>query len=390
MMNFSLTVKLPPEDTILRDLALTSLIYVRERGFVHGVNIEWAWDTLSISAPSSASIIDVFKSLFEDAADVANQKTKRMRLGILRNDQQILTKLMGEKPQGLTYLDAIERFLRAYVLSDIDLSSLSQVQVGNRGITLGKGGFAALNFLTSERYEYGLEFWKLNYRLRFQIELDRIWYALILAGFALTASAFINNEVLLIYLPEDFIHNVYTNSKIFEVMKSDFEGLRGLHKKVSNTIYERGCVSEPFPSFVLFLCLNLLKEAKILGTLSMLNSLPLALCRIRRVGNVFTMVEKRRAELFDVMKFVVRLAMAKKGLEAINELRDKSERALRLGSMIMPREGEADFTVYNRFFTMLLQAIQGAYSPYEAVYYGARHQLISMDLSRAIIHAFSK
>jgi hypothetical protein len=106
------------------------------------------------------------------------------------------------------------------------------------------------------------------------------------------------------------------------------------------------------------------------------------------------MVEKRRAELFDALKFATKLMMmkevAKEGEQLVEGLANIARRTLHLGGGVArQRKGEADFTVYNRFCTLLFQAIQGAYSPYEVVYYGARYGLISRELAEGIIRALT-
>lgn len=389
MSTFSLTVKLPPEGTLLRDLAVTSLLYVSECLYISGcpdVSVEWQSDVVMISASTQAPITDAFRSLYEEAAEIAEQRVGRIRLGMLQNDQQVMSKLLRHGAKGFTYLDAIKDFLRAYLQRQPTLSSLNQVVVGVGGMVLGQGGFVALNPLVAERYEYGLEFWRLNYSRKFRVELDETWYALVLAGLALTASAFVNDELLIIYLPEELIR-IPRTSKIFEVVREAFGGLKGLHKEASKIVYEERCLTEPFPAFVMLLSCNLAKKAREFKTLYILNSLPIALCRLRRAGNVFTMVDKRRAELFDVVRFTAKLA--KEDTQLIDELIRVCRRTLQLAMGIPRRGDEPDFTVYNRFCTLLLQAIQGAYPPYDIAYYGARYQLISKPLTEAIIRALS-
>lgn len=386
-MSSSFIVKLPPEDTLLRDLAFSSFLYMRERCVAWGIDLRLAQDSLILGASSDAPIIDAFRTLFLDAAKVAEERSNRVRIGILRNDQQILARLIGEKPEGLTYLDAIARFLKACASSDIELASLSQVRIDGKGITLGKGVLSALNFLTSERYEYGLEFWKLNYKFKLHVELDKMWYALILAGFAFAASAFTDNELLLIYLPEDFIHSAYVESRIHEAIRSNFDGLHNFHRKAGDIIYEEWCSVEPYPAFLLLLSLNIAKVARDVNALYILGSLPLALCRIRRTGNVFTMIEKKRANIFELIRFATKLAKEEK---SIDELIYICRRTIQLKGKPVLRKGEATFSDHNRFCTLLVQAIQGAFSPYEVVYYGARYLSISKELLRAILNAIIK
>jgi len=395
---FTLIVKLPPENTLLRDLAVTSLAYISEYGAVQDVRVDFLHDIVKISAQTRQTVLDLFKSLCQEAANIANQKATKIRLGILRNDQQILSKLLKKEVRGFTYLDVLRDFLHAYSTADFDLSSrlsasLGRVEVGDKGIKLGQGDFAAINLLISERYEHGLEFWRLNYRRELRIRLDEAWYALVLAGFALTVASFIGDELLIIYLPEDLIRAAESPSKIFEVLK-DLGKLKGFHKKVCEIAFEEWCPTEPFLAFILLISLNLVEGAKDTEALYMLNySLPLAFCKLRRAGNVFTMIEKRRAELFDALKFATKLMMketAKEGPRLLRELANIARRTLHLGGgIVRQRRGEADFTVYNRFCTLLFQAIQGAYSPYEIVYYGARYGLISKELAEGIIRALT-
>jgi len=391
---FTLIVKLPPENTLLRDLAVTSLAYISEYGNAEGVRVDFLHDMVKISAQTRQIALDPFKSLYQEAANIADRKATKIRLGILRNDQQILSKLLKKEVKGFTYLDVIRDFLHAYSIMNFDLSSLSRVEVSDEGIRLGQGDFSAINPLISERYEHGLEFWRLNYRRKLQIRLDEAWYALILAGFALTAVSFIGDDLLIIYPPEDFIHVAETPSKIFEVLKA-LGRLEGFHKKVCEIAFEEWCPVEPFPAFILLVSLNLVKKAEDVSALYMLNySLPLAFYKLRRTGNVFSMVEKRRAELFDTLKFATKLMMmkeiAKEGWQLVEDLANIARRTLHLGGGVAKqRRGEADFTVYNRFCTLLFQAIQGAYSPYEVVYYGARYGLISRELAEEIIRALT-
>jgi hypothetical protein len=390
---FTLIVKLPPENTLLRDLAVTSLAYIGEYGTVQGVQVDFLRNMVKISAKTRQIALDPFKSLYQEAANIADQKATKIRLGILRNDQQILSKLLKREVRGFTYLDVVGDFLHAYSTMNFDLFSLSRVEVSDEGVKLGQGDFVAINPLIGERYEHGLEFWRLNYRRKLQIRLDETWYALILAGFALTVASFIENDLLIIYPPEDFIHMARPPSKIFEVLKV-LGKLKGFHKKVCEIAFGEWCPIEPFPAFILLISLNLVEGAEDREALYMLNySLPLAFCKLRRTVNVFTMVEKRRAELFDVLKFATKLMMreaAKERLQLLRELANIARRTLHLGGgFAKQRKGEADFTVYNRFCMLLFQAIQGAYSPYEVVYYGSRYGLISKELAEGIIRALT-
>jgi|GEM_PF-4251331 len=394
---FTLIVKLPPENTLLRDLAVTSLAYINEYGGAEGVQVDFLHDMVKIRAQTRQIALDLFRSLYQEAAIIADQKATKIRLGILRNDQQILSKLLKREVKGFTYLDVIRDFLHAYSIMDFDPHPLSRVEVGDEGIRLGQGNFTAINPLICERYEHGLEFWRLNYKRKLQIRLDEAWYALILAGFALTVTSFIGDDLLLIYPPEDFVYVAETSSKLFEVLKA-LGKLEGFHKKVCEIAFEEWCPVEPFPAFILLVSLNLVKKAEDTSALYTLNySLPLAFSKLRRAGNVFSMVEKRRAELFNTLKFAIKLMMKnieKEGLRLVEELANIARRTLHLGGGISKRrKDEVDFTVYNRFCTLLFQAIEGAYSPYEVVYYGARygdkHGLISRELAEGIIRALT-
>jgi len=385
---FSSIVRLPPEGTLLRDLAVTSLAYVSEYGDVCNVEVDFLWDAVKVSAPTPQAALDPFRSLYKAAADIAAQKAKEIRLGVLRNDQQILSKLLRKPVKGFTYFDAIKDFLYAYLTREPDLSPFSRVEVGARGIELGEGRFAAINPLVSERYEHGLEFWRLNYSRELQVRLDEAWYALILAGFALAAASFVGDDLLLIYLPEDLVRTMRSLGKAFEVLKA-LGRLQGLHGKLSAIVREERCSTEPFPAFVLLVSLKLVERAEDRGALYDFNySLPLAYSRLRRAGNVFTMVEKRRAELFDTIKFAVKVA--REDVRLVEELLDRARRTLHLGAGVATRrKDEPDFTVYSRFFTLLLQAIHGAYPSHEVAYYGARYDLISGELVEGIIRALA-
>jgi hypothetical protein len=390
LTGFTLTIKLPPEDTLLRDLTVTSLSYISEFGEVHNTKVDFLGDVVRVNAPTRQAALEPFMSLFEYAANIADQKARSMRIGMLRNDQTILSKLLRKGVKGYTYLDAIKDFLQTCASTeDLDFSSLSYVEVSDGGIKLGRGYFAAINPLISERYEHGLEFWRLNYSRELQVRLDETWYALILAGFALAAASLVGNDLLIIYLPEDLIYAARSSGKIFEALKA-LGNLHGFHGKVGEIVHGERCSTEPFPAFVLLVSLSLIKKAEDVGALYMLEySLPLAFCKLRRAGNVFTMLEKRRVELFDTLKFATKLM--REGGQLVEKLTSVARRTLRLGEGIaIRRKNEADFTVYNRFCTLLLQAIQGAYPPFEVAYYGARYDLIDRELTEGLIHVFAE
>ena len=376
---YTLIVKLPPEGTLLRDLVVTSLAYIREFGYDQNVEVSFEGSAVKISAQSRDTILDLFKGLYREAAHVADAKSERIRLGILLNDQRILSRLLKREVKGLTYLDAIRDFLYAHASTDLDLSSLKDVEVRDRGIKLGQGNFATINPLVSERYEHGLEFWRLNYERKLEVLLNEEWYALTLAGFAFATASFIDGDLLMVYLPEHFVASEVPE-KLLKAL-GEVHGPHSLQKKVNKIVYEEQHPAEPFSAFVLLVSLNLVKGAENSPVLyAHRYSLPLALCKLRRANNVFTMLEKKQAELFDTLRFAARLM--KEGVELVEELIRVARRtlSLRLG---------AEFTIYNRFCNLLLQSIQGAYSPYEVAYYGARNGLMSYSLVKGIISALS-
>jgi hypothetical protein len=388
-MKESLVVKLPPEGTLLRNFISFSLNYVKDRP---RVNLEWLGDEVKISAPTRV-LEAAFRSLYEESADIAEKKSEGIRIGILRNDKNVFLKLLGAKKDKDigTYLDAIATFLKKSS-DNVDLSSFNKLERQANGIKLGDGGFAALNFLVAEKYEYGLEFGRLNLRLRFKIELDEAWYSLVLAGFASCISVNIREDMLFAYPPEDFIYLEQTDTKLFNAIKKAFDGLLGLQGEINSALYDVRCTGEPLPATMLFLSLRLSGEAKEKGTLDILrsediSSLPLSLCKLRRTGNVFTIAEKRRMELCNALKFSSSLALNSD--KSVKELERVCRRTIQLASGLRPRRDEPDFTVYNRFTTLLLQAIEQAYSAYEVVYYGSRYGLISGYLGKDIIEALS-
>jgi hypothetical protein len=390
-MNEPLVVKLPSEGTLMRDFVSVSLNCIGEEE--SRVNLEWLGDEVKITA-SMRRLETAFRSLYERSANLAKKKAEEVRIGILRNDKNVFLRLLGAKKDKDigTYLDAATTFLKKSSY-DIELSSFNKLERHANGIKLGDGGFAALNFLVAEKYECGLEFERLNFRLRFKIELDKAWYSLVLAGFALCTSTKVDEDILFTYPPEDFIRSGQTNTRLFDAIRKSFGGFSGLQEKTNNALYDARCIGEPFPATMLFLSLKLSEEAKKIGSLDILrsediNSLPLSLCRLRRTGNVFTIVNRRRVELCNVLRFSSNLAM--RNDRSVEELGRICRRTIQLASgRFRPRRDEPDFTVYNRFTTLLLQAIEQAYSPYEIVYYGSRYGLLSRTLGEDIIGVLS-
>lgn len=384
-----LVVKLPPEGTLMRDFILASLNYLKERE--SRINLEWLGDEVKIDA-SMRILETTFRSLYEESAELAKNKAKRIRLGVLQNDKGIFSRLLNVEKVAGTYLDLIAEFLKKSS-ENIKLSTLSKLERYAKGIKLGNGGFAALNFLTAEKYEYGLEFGRLNLRLKFKIEFDEAWYPLVLAGFIWCISTQLSEDILFSYLPEDFIRSEQINIEMFNTIRKVFGGLFGLQEKINNTLYEVASIGEPFPATILILSLRLSRIAKEDGLLDILrsediNSLPLSLCRLRRMQKTFIIVDKRRVELSRILKFSSDLAM--KNDESVKELEEICKRTIQLASgRFRQRSDEPDFTVYNRFTTLLLQAIEQAYSIYEVVYYGSRYGLLSRTLGEDIIGTLS-
>lgn len=390
-MKVPLVIKLPPEGTLMRDFILASLNSLREKE--SRINLEWLGDEVKIDA-STRILETAFRSLYEESAELAKNKAERIRLGILMNDRGVFSKLLHVKRDKVTgtYLDVIAAFLKKSS-GDMKLSTLNKLERHANGIKLGNGGFIALNFLAAEKYEYGLEFGRLNLKLKFKIELDETWYPLVLAGFAWCISTQLGEDVLFSCLPEDFIRSEQINIGMFSAIKKVFGGLSSLREKINNALYEVGSVGEPFPATVLLLSLRLSKTAKDNGSLDILrsediNSLPLSLCRLRRTQRAFIIVDKRHVELCKVLKFSSDLAI--KNDKSVEELGRICRRTIQLASgRFRPSRGELDFTVYNRFTTLLLQAIEQAYSVYEVVYYGSRYGLLSRTLGEDIIGALS-
>ncbi|MEM3489761.1 MAG: hypothetical protein QXO75_08950 [Nitrososphaerota archaeon] len=169
--------------------------------------------------------------------------------------------------------------------------------------------------------------------------------------------------------------------------------MSSLREKINDVFYEARSIGEPFPATMLLLSLKLSRAARDSGSLDILrseniSSLPLSLCRLRRTQRVFVTVDKRRVELCKALKFSSDLTM--KSDKSVNELEGICKRTIQLASnRFKPRPNEPDFTVYNRFTTLLLQAIEQAYSVYEVVYYGSRYGLLSRTLGENIIEAIS-
>ncbi|MEM2173314.1 MAG: hypothetical protein QXS66_08800 [Thermoproteota archaeon] len=389
-MKESLSIKLPPEGTLIRDFILTSLSYLREKE--PRINLEWLEDDVKVNA-SPLVLETAFRSLYGESAELAKNKVKKIRLGIIPNDKNAFSKLFGVKKDKVTgtYLDVMAKLLEKSS-KNIKLSTLSKLERHARGIRFGDGGIVALGFLVAEKYEYGLEFGRLNFRLKFNIELDEAWYPLVLAGFVWCISTRLGEDTLFTFFPEDFIKLEQMNTKIFNVIKRAFGGLSILQEKINDTLCEVESIGEPFPATVLLLSLRLSKIAKDNGSLSIIgsedfNSLPLSLCRLRRTPKTFVIIDKRRAEISRVIKFSSSLAM--KSDKSVNNLERICRRTIQLASGFRPRPDEPDFTVYNRFTTLLLQAIEQAYSIYEVVYYGSRYGLLSRTLGEDIIEIFS-
>ncbi len=390
-MKTPLVIKLPPEGTLIRDFVLTSLNCLREKE--SHINLEWLGDEVKIDA-STRILETTFRSLYEESAKLAKDKAERIRLGILLNDKGIFSRLLGVKKDEVTgtYLDVIAEFLKISS-QNIKLSTLSKFERYAKGIKLGNGGFAALNFLTVEKYEHGLEFGRLNLRLKFKIEFDEAWYPLVLAGFIWCISTQLGEDILFSYLPEDFIQSGQINIEMFNTIKKAFGGLFGFREKINKILYEARSIGEPFPATLLLLSLELSRIAKEDGLLYILrneniHSLPLSLCRLRRMPRAFVIVDKRRVELSRVLKFSSDLVM--RNDKSVKELEEICRHTIQLASgRFRQKRNEPDFTVYNRFTTLLLQAIEQAYSVYEVVYYGSRYGLLSRTLGEDIIETLS-
>ncbi|MEM3573770.1 MAG: hypothetical protein QXJ62_06065 [Nitrososphaeria archaeon] len=389
-MEAPLVVKLPPEGTLLRDFVLASLNFLSEESHI---NLEWLGDEVRINA-SVKRLETAFRSLYEVSAKLAENKAKKIQLGMLLNDRNIFSKLLNVKRDGIpsTYLDAIAVFLKKSS-KNVKLSTFNRLERRANSIKLGDGSFSALNFLATEKYEYGLEFERLNLKLKFEIKLDEAWYSLVLAGFVWCISTRLDEDILFSYLPEDFILSEQINARMFGAIRRVFGGLSSLREKINDVFYEARSIGEPFPATMLLLSLKLSRAARDSGSLDILrseniSSLPLSLCRLRRTQRVFVTVDKRRVELCKALKFSSDLTM--KSDKSVNELEGICKRTIQLASnRFKPRPNEPDFTVYNRFTTLLLQAIEQAYSVYEVVYYGSRYGLLSRTLGENIIEAIS-
>lgn len=358
-MQAELDIALPPEGMLIRDLTLTALVHM-----LGTLDLELLHDKVVLSASTQAKIDDCFRSLYGTASNVI-RKRARMRVGMIKNDQQVLSRLLNKDIEGYTYLDAFKDFLDARRVTSLNLPSLGRLAIDEKSITLGGGKYAALNLLISEKYERGTEFWRLNYRSKLDVRLDEEWYSLILAGLSLTMSAYVDDDVIITYFPEDFVRAASRLGELPMIPSI----LPGLHEKISDIVHNSWSNVEPFTAFVLFIAFNLAKDERVSDVVSQLRRLPLAICRLRRSGNVFTMIDKRRAELFDALRLAYR-AQEKAGPLYDRLIRICSE-ALRTAEL------GAEFTIYNRFCTLLYQAVHGAYDPYEVVYYGARHGLFS-------------
>jgi len=369
-----LRIQLPPEGTLVRDLVVNALLYIADRGGWLDVELELEpQQRVAVLAPSQSNVEEIFRNLYNFGAEQLDEKRNYMRrIGILRNDQTILNKLTRTNVKGMDYAEVISTFLKGAQPSFDDLSrSLPNLQFSANSLKLGEGEYAMLNPLIPERYETGTEFWRINISRKLEVRADRTWYGLILSGFATALSGYVSDEILLTLVHEPLVW--LRTRELISAFNKAFGGRANYYGRISNVIARERLHVEPMQEFLIFLA-SRLSEGISEAALMEIPSTVVNFCRLRRTETVFTMLSKQSSDMSSLLRFALRLRS--KSEYASNRLGELAQRTISIYHGARLREGE-HLEPYHRFFTLLFQAIHGAYQPFEAIYFGARSGVLS-------------
>lgn len=372
-MVFEVRISLPPSGLFIRDLALTSLLFIYEVGRELGLSrLELSRedvDNVKIVTRSAQDFQDIIHGAFEEARKLLKEKVEEgiRSPAMLRNDGQYVYRKISPSPQGrASYTDLMLELINLG-LKRFNLLDLAKVFAESKkksiNISLGDGAYPAIQPFKTESYEYGASFNQL-FALKYELRLSESWYAFLALGYSLSYSGFINGELLFTVPNEDaFFEAIELRRAV---------GVFPLLTKILTRISEYNVAMNPLVPYVLYVSTRLASDlSDLIDELREVSETPLHPVRIAIAGNAYTLIEKGKYTLYPVV------FMAKLGSACRDRLAGLFRRALLTGAGYDAK--------YVNFAYMLYEAIMGAKNIYDTVYYAARTMEVSRGEPRPLI-----
>lgn len=381
-----LIFKLPPPGLIIRDLTINALSPLSSLQKVKSIRNEG--DKVVLEIPQGyegEALCEIFQvSLF-----VANTKIKSMfspRMG--KNDANTIVKFGEEirKPinKDISILEFAYHVINWANNESLNrtnefIMSFNSLKIKPSSLILGGERFAALQLFKVEKYEYGKDYMKSHDEIKMQIRYDIHWLALLMAGFVLTYSGFLNNEMIFITYPEEVIfHERFAETThAFLPIRIFYNSEKG----ISILAHRVGTFDQPLAFFQL-LSFELVHEWHPNFRFDLLSQALIHMYRVR-IGNTYTLVEKNIADLAPFTRFAYKL-ITSGNIETLRKIEN----------LLKNRYG-LEYSGYYSIATKLYQAISGAYDVYSLIYEIGRLRakdnrvIFHEDDIKGIVHALS-
>lgn len=382
-------MRLPPYSSFIKELILTSLTPLIDYVKYENDEILLKENKIEIK-PGNRKTAYYLLQLFDYSLEILREKQKAVYSPNAHvNDQAVFSKMLGRKLDKPSYLNLAEVLLEwarneAINNPDVWTIELETVDIRANKIKLGTTTFAPLQIFKVEKYEYGKGFG--DFEIKFDFEISKYWYSLIVAGFVIGYNGYVDEEFLITTITEDLfqkllIDPVYADS-IRGLLKAN---LKDTLFSMYNTISNLRIPATNSPSFQIaiafhvykrFLSKHLERLNEIISALSQID-LPFRVYRLRYDGKSITQVELIDFNLSPLLLFTLKFAkrLRDEGIENdIDHVLD-----LMKATLFQMREPSnyyknlyGDISVCLRLSNALYNAIFGSVRPEEVVYSFAR------------------
>jgi len=400
-------IKIPFEETIVRDLIITALSKFIDIDIIDpNAKIEYNGSELIIKTETD-SFFEILRDMFSTVLGNSDFKEKAgVRFpNIHKNDKQTLDKIfvkLGIRAPNGDYLSYIKSLIQ-WAIDNIDenrdiwVDQLSRLSIKKNNIILGDGTYTNLQPLKIEKYEYGKGFGVFD--VKYDYKLSKEWMALILAGFVISYCYYSDNEIILSPLPEFIFMEAFRNSSFREYIRtltearSVFQGFFG-EKGIYGLVSKIRLKPSPLIAYILLLGFQAYLTYYEKGFVSLPQYI---IIRILYGGRSFTLLERVNIDVEPVIKFAHKLINYTDHHEdSLKQLIDFLRCTIKLstGRAGRCKRDYGDYVTCYKIVQKLYQAIIGSHRPDELIYLIARlspekSPLKSFDLLKGVYNALS-